>query len=104
MRPVYAYQHWDQKPTWETAAAITVSDGKTTTCRLRMQAGGHVVGTVTDTQGRPLSGIVVTAFPVDQGEGVRSANTDAEGRYDISGLPTGAVVVEAQDFTQYYLY
>ena len=73
-----------------------------------MPLGGHVSGTVTDTAGKPLAGIIVdvdpaSAYVLDAGG---ETTTDSNGHYDVGALDTGAYVVEARDLSQgeTYLY
>ena len=51
-------------------------------------AGGAIVGTTVDSQGGVLPGVSITARNADTGVN-RTAVTDTEGRYRISGLPRG---------------
>lgn len=58
---------------------------------LRLARGAVVLGRVTSTEGKPVSGATVVAVCRSQGEDeeVASATTDADGRYRIEGLSPG---------------
>ena len=56
---------------------------------------GSISGTVTDENGASLSGVWVTANNFDTDEFVSNAQTDANGTYTISGLPSGEYRVNA---------
>ncbi len=57
-------------------------------------AAGSIVGTVTDQQGNPLAGVVITAESPEQ-IGVKTAKTNADGYFTILGLTPGAFKVTA---------
>lgn len=46
-------------------------------------------GIVNDEKGRPLEGAIVSIFGRDLEQGARTAFTDDEGRFEVSGLPPG---------------
>ena len=105
---LHAPQWWERKTWWNTAGAITVTDGQQQSVDLSMPLGGHVSGTVTDTAGKPLAGMIVDvdpapAYVLDAGG---ETTTDSNGHYDVGALDTGAYVVEARDISQgeTYLY
>ena len=54
---------------------------------------GQITGTVRDTVGALLPGVTVTATSPGLLEEVRTATTDAEGQYRITGLPVGTYAV-----------
>jgi len=58
-----------------------------------------IAGRVTGPDGRPISRATIQAFPLDDGPPA-SARSDAQGRYEITGLATGSfrVHVSAQGF------
>lgn len=63
---------------------------------------GSISGTVTDTTGRVIPGATVTALNVETG--IKSAiQTNAEGFYSFSALPTGhyTIQIQAKDFSQF---
>ena len=104
---IYATQWWNQRTYWDKADPIVVADNQTASCQVGMPIGGHVAGTVTDAQGAPLAGMSVDVDPADPYvlDGGGETTTDASGHYDVGGLPTGAYVVECQDFITFkYLY
>jgi TonB-dependent starch-binding outer membrane protein SusC len=59
------------------------------------QASGVISGTVTDADNRPLPGATVRLASAD-GSVQRSIVTNANGRYEIAGLATGAYTVTAE--------
>jgi hypothetical protein len=54
---------------------------------------GDILGTVTDSSGASVPGTVVTVTSTDTGS-VRTVQTDAQGRYDVSDLDTGNYSVQ----------
>jgi 5-hydroxyisourate hydrolase-like protein (transthyretin family) len=105
-RKVYPPQWWDHRPYWDKADAIQITDGQATPVTVTMPVGGHMTGTVTDTSGLPLAGMVVDVsaadpYALDSGG---ETTTDANGRYDVGGLATGPHVVEARDMSDHHLY
>jgi len=103
---VYASQFWNDRVSRSHADALTVVDGQTTDCVVQLDQAGHIIGTVTDTSGTPLQDIYIHVQGVDvtKMDFGGEAWTDASGHYDIGGLPTGSFTVEAQDFSEKYLY
>lgn len=71
------------------AAALVLALGYAGT--LAGQTTGVVVGTVSDTAGRPLQNARVHVI-----QAARSTQTDAGGRFRLADIPTGAVTVQAQ--------
>jgi hypothetical protein len=59
------------------------------------QTTGSIEGRVLDAEGRPLSGVAVTARSSNL-QGVRSTSTDGDGRFILPGLPPGDYVVRAE--------
>ncbi len=79
------------------ARGISVRVGQTSETRIEMGAGGGIRGTVTYA-GKPQAGASVYAMKKNPGpmENIaKNATTDAEGRYEISGLPEGDYMVNA---------
>lgn len=71
-----------------TATAVHVQAGRTTTADLALPDGGAISGTVRATNGRdPLSGVRVQVYL--SGHLIRSALTNREGSYRVSGLLGG---------------
>lgn len=58
---------------------------------------GKLEGLVTDTQGNPIAGVVITAYPEDDVFGPKyyTTTTDANGFYHFDGVPAGSGVVVA---------
>lgn len=66
-----------------------------------LAAGGRISGTVTDAaSGLPLGNIGVSVFLSD-GTSVGGTNTNANGGYSTSGLPTGTYFVRTNNFLGY---
>jgi hypothetical protein len=86
----YVSQWYDNKPAFESATPINVTDGATTAnINAVMQRGGQITGKVTaaDT-GLLLRDVGVTVYDCAD-EWVDSDTTDATGVYTIAALPTG---------------
>ena len=107
----YGQQWYSNKPSLALADSVTVNAGVTTSnINVTLAAGGHITGTVTDTNHAGLSDIYVTAYQADQGswDFINQSYTDNAGGYDIAGLAAGEYRLEFADFdggvyaTQYF--
>jgi len=91
----YASQYYSDRAHRSESAEVTVTAGNTTNeINAAMQAGGEIMGVVTDasTNGA-IGGIEVCAAGVE-GERARCTVTDAHGGYALSALVTGEYIVE----------
>lgn len=90
-------QWWQDKPSFAKATPIRLHVGHFATgIDARIQTGGSISGTVRfkNSSGRPLRGICVDAILGNLETGADfSASTNARGRYQIPGLPSGAYTV-----------
>ena len=87
-------QWWKNASSYETATAVPVTAGQTVAAiDASMQPGGIVTGTVKSNTGAVLSGICVYAYNVTTDSG-NSATSATNGTYSVTGLQTGAYVVE----------
>ena len=68
---------------------------------IELAPGSHITGRLTGEDGAPLLRGVVTAFSGTPGAwtGVRTAETDADGRYDIGGLAAGSYRLRFRDYS-----
>lgn len=81
----YLTEWYDDRPSQDLAAAVHVEAGEALQgIDADLARGGVVSGRVTDEAEQPLEGICIN-------DG--SARTDADGRYRLTGLPTGTVKV-----------
>ncbi|KQW47444.1 hypothetical protein ASC77_13355 [Nocardioides sp. Root1257] len=89
----YLSEYWNDKPTVETADAVAVVQGSTTSGRnAQLATPGRITGTVTAAAGgAALTGIHVTAYRSTEFgyDSVADATTDARGAYTLSGLDSG---------------
>ncbi len=83
-------------PSYQSALAITVTAGSTTTVGATLVAGGSIAGTVDNSSGVAVAGICVLAATAD-GSSVGQAQTSATGTYAITGLTAGSYVVSFSD-------
>jgi protocatechuate 3,4-dioxygenase beta subunit len=74
---------------FSSATAITVGDSPVTGIDASLQAGATISGTVTDSQGNPLSGITVEA-ETSAGTVEGESTTASDGSYEIQGLAAGS--------------
>ncbi|MDQ2700955.1 MAG: carboxypeptidase regulatory-like domain-containing protein [Actinomycetota bacterium] len=84
-------EFFNDQPTFETADPIDVTAGfDTPNIDAELAPAGSITGTVTDSDGEPLSDVCLTAF---DSAGANVAGTyvgsSANGSYTIQGLPTG---------------
>src|SRR5207253_6396951 len=86
---------WDNKPDFGSATAITLTEGQDKSgTDAALAPGASISGTVTDDGTTPqgLGGICVTAYDASAGSDgqpsqVDSTTTNANGDYEIAGLP-----------------
>jgi len=68
-----------------SGSPITVTAGQLSTADVRLSHGASITGTITDTSGAPISGVLVSAYSWNTWEGYFS-QTDESGNYTLSGL------------------
>ena len=95
-------EYWDDAPTVESATDITVGSGARVTGKnARLGAAGRITGTVTGSSG-PLEDVEVAAYRLDAASGRWSyfagAYSEANGSFDVGGLPTGAFKLRLRDY------
>lgn len=91
----YLSQYYNGAATSSDATPVSVGDGADVTgIDASLQSGGQISGTVSSgATGAALSGLWV--FVIDSsGDSVGSAQTDSNGTYTVSNLPTGTYTVE----------
>jgi 5-hydroxyisourate hydrolase-like protein (transthyretin family) len=98
----YLTEYWDDAATVEDADDIDVIAGQTTSGNdAQLAESGHITGTVTGPDGRPLPGVEVDvysqAFGDDYWDVSGYAETDQDGRYDVGGLLTGTYRIGFDD-------
>ena len=106
----YFVQWYNNKSSQELADAVTVTAGATTSnIDATMILGGSITGRVTDASGAAILDAIVVAYDSNNtgGPNVSYAKTDADGNYNLQGLPTGNYRVEFDGtgsgfFRQYY--
>ncbi len=90
----YAPRYYDEKATFATAEAVSVTVGKATTgIDAKLQTGGQITGKATDASATPLEKVDVCAEEEGGEFFFDCAITDSAGEYTISGLPTGSYKV-----------
>jgi hypothetical protein len=92
----YVVQFWKDKPTWETATAVTVQAGSPVSdINAVLEVGARISGTVTAAAtGAPVENVEACAKLVETKPGPelkleRCAKTNAAGEYTIDGLVPG---------------
>jgi hypothetical protein len=91
----FVSQFYVDAPSIATATPVDVLPGQTTTASLALTASGPppasgaIAGTVTDSAGRPLDGVVVTLYD-SSGDFFDNTTTAVDGSYRFSGLPVGS--------------
>lgn len=82
-----------------SAQDVLVGAAATTSGVDAMLAGGHIRGTITDRLAGPVDGLALAYAQQDgQWTVVGTSNTDADGNYDIAGLPADTYRVQLTDF------
>lgn len=87
-----------QKPDLSKPTEVEIQAGKCTARPLYFWPNGRLSGTVIGGDGKPVAGEAVQALPEEipgksQSLEVKTAVTDKNGRFEISGLPSGAYTV-----------
>ena len=95
--PHYVAQWYLGHPDAGSADTVAVTDGiDTPLADVKLASGVSVSGTVTDTDGAPITGISVNVNPLNQGVST-GTQTDADGHYTTSPLPPGDYRVQFSD-------
>ncbi len=90
----YLPEFYDGVRDWDFATPVSVVEGQDTlNINFSLDVGGTISGVVTDAQGNPIEGAWVEAYS-DDSSGWGSAETDADGSYEIDGLATGEYRVQ----------
>ena len=92
------------RETADTADAVTVSSGGTTTVNAGLATGGSLAGTIKNAAGTGLAGISVsvTRHVGDDWDNIGTVTTAANGTYTFGGLRSGTYFIQAQDGTNLY--
>lgn len=89
------------------SAALELKSGKELEYNISLTQGGIIFGRVYDAAGQPMPGVPVTAARLIAEESVRvkTAYTDRNGNYEVTGLTTGTykVIRNSGDLTQLLL-
>jgi 5-hydroxyisourate hydrolase-like protein (transthyretin family) len=99
-------RYWGDVSTIEDATDIVVgSQVVVPDVDVDLPEGGRVTGTLTGPTGEPLAGIDVGAVSLVAGSWkyVTEVRTDAEGNYEIVGLPTADYVLRFRDWRDEYV-
>lgn len=104
---VYADSFFDGAADLETADPIDLAESAFQYLQPVMKEWAHVTGSVTDESGDPLADIEVSVYAFDESWGGWSsiekfAYTDADGAYDVGGLPAGTYRVQFWDPNDVY--
>jgi len=95
----YAGSYWNAAVTYNTATIVTAAAGQAVSgINFRLTAGGTVIGTVTRaSDGARVSGVQIKAYEIPElGSAVGyRADTQADGSYALTGLPTGTYKIRA---------
>ncbi len=96
--PKYVEQWYSGHPDATSADPVVVMDGMATPLGdVTLAEGVTVTGTVTDTNGAPLSGITVNLSPTNPGPTKVSVQTDADGNYTTAPTTPGTYKVAFLD-------
>ena len=104
----WATEFWNDAIASGWAADIVLGPGETATGKdADLAPAAHITGRVTSDGTTPIANVTVAAGPFDMGTGMYEhiawTNTDAEGYYDLSGLPAGTFRVQFWDDKGTYL-
>jgi|GEM_PF-1682413 len=107
----YLNEFYDNQTDVAQANAVVVTAGQTTSAiNAALSTGGHIAGTVTDINGKAVSGIVIEVYgsepkdtPKDLWNWNGLAKTDEDGHYDVGGLKNGYYRVGFFDWSGKYV-
>lgn len=101
---VHLTEFWDDATSLAAATSVPVVAGETVTGKdADLALGGRISGTVRGAGGAALDGVFVYAQRTGGSEEFFQATTDADGAFELQGLPSGQYVVGFYDFTDSYL-
>jgi hypothetical protein len=91
----YAVQYYKDKLSSAAADRVSVEEGKKVTASAELSRSDSISGTVTSAASEgELDGIEVTAYEAQApNAAVKTADTDAFGKYELQGLPRGEYVL-----------
>jgi hypothetical protein len=90
----YVGEWYNDKNSFESADAVTVTVGQTTTdIDVQLANGGAISGRVTDSSGEGIDNVEVQIYDLNQ-NWLPGVNTDQDGYYTIHGLPAGSYKIE----------
>jgi protocatechuate 3,4-dioxygenase beta subunit len=85
----YLSEWYNNKPDFDSADLVSVTQGQETSeINAQLEVGGRISGTVTDSNGNPLSNVWVDIYSTE-GEWVSGSFTDGNGNYAAHGIPEG---------------
>ena len=89
------YQNKPESAGLAQATGIPVTLGQTTpNIGATLGTGAKISGTILDKSGKPLPNALVQAYTLDGSLVTRSTDTDASGKYTLSGATTGKYIVK----------
>ncbi len=87
VRPRFAEQWFDHKTLITSATPVTVRPARTTSgVNAALAPAGGISGKVTDSAGKPVSGVCIEALSVAAEDGNDEVITNAAGKYTVTGL------------------
>jgi 5-hydroxyisourate hydrolase-like protein (transthyretin family) len=94
-----APEFWNNASTLLTASDITLGDGQTATADAQLATAGAISGAVSDSAGRAMGYVDVTAYRLQQNVWtvVGDVNTNGDGTYSLKGLATGTYRIGFRD-------
>jgi protocatechuate 3,4-dioxygenase beta subunit len=97
----YQSECYDNQPDPSTANPVTTTAGQVSSgVNAELGVGAAITGRVTDSAGNGIWDVSVYTYGVDGRYLGRSGMTDDTGRYRVTGLPAGAVVVCFQTYPE----
>lgn len=76
-----------------TLVSVTQPDD-TSNIDFVLEVGGSISGTVLDENNQPISGILIHVLDFDSGDWIKTRDTDVNGNYTITGLPSSNYKVQ----------
>jgi len=99
----YSLQRYDNQTTNAKATPITVKAGSTTSgIDAQLQKGGGISGTITDSNGNPISdSLSISIYDVNNAGYLNSAQPYSNGNFVINDLPVGTYKIYFYPYAQY---
>lgn len=93
----------DGFPTEQVEGITIENPGDEVSLDLHLHPASYIEGTVTDSDGNPIAGVYVSAYPIGGGSSLDRQPTDSDGVFNLT-VPEGMVILGIPDGGEYETY